>query len=51
MPHEAIFRVTCRAKQLRDELLEPLQRVTPHAMAKIVVTQVADIVAKSKIQF
>ena len=50
MLHEAIFRATCLSTPLRNELHEPLQRVTPRAMAKIVARQVADI-AESKILF
>ena len=49
MLHEAIFRATCLATPLRDELHEPLQRVTPRAMAKIVARQVADIVTENTI--
>mgnify|MGYP001796085297 CR=1 FL=1 len=51
MLHEAIFRATCLATPLRNELHEPLKRVTPRAMAKIVVRQVEDIIAESKILF
>ena len=51
MLHEAIFRATCLAMPLQNELHEPLQRVTPRAMAKIVARQVADIIAESKILF
>ena len=49
MLHEAIFRVSWLATPLRDTLHEPLQRVTPNAVVKIIVRQVADIVAESKI--
>ena len=49
MLHEAIFRATWLAMPLWDKLHEPLQCVTPRAMAEIVARQVADIIAERKI--
>ena len=43
------FHAICLATPLRNELHEPLQRVTPREMAKIVARQVVDIVARNKI--
>ena len=47
MLQEGILRATCLAVPLGSEIHEPLQRVTPRAMAKIVARQVADIVIES----
>ena len=49
--HGAIFHATCLATALRDKLHGPLHRVTCCAMVKIVVRQVAPIVAQSRIGF